>query len=115
MLAISVVTYLVANAFYEFQIFLLWDNCASVANAGRLSLGHVCCFLLEDHSSSFTSTTDILVGKQQNIPVVTSSTSSCTSKHIFSPEYVGFCYTGSILICFKARAERTPSECSWFA
>lgn len=93
MLAISVVAYLVANAFYEFQICLLWDNCASGADAGRLLLGHVCCFLLEDHSSFSTSTTNILVGKQQNIPVATSSTSICTREHTFSPEYVGLCYT----------------------
>lgn len=113
-LAISVVTYLVANAFYEFQIFFLWDNCASGANAGRLSLSHVCCFLLEDHSyhsSLFSSTTDIVGREQQIIPVVTFSTSVCTSEPVFSPEYVVLCYTVSILICFKARAERTRSEC----
>lgn len=114
MLAISVVAYLVANAFYEFQIFLLWDNCASGVNAGRLSLSRFSCFLLEDHSSSFTYTTDILVGKQQNVHVATSSTSICTSEHTFSPEYVGLCYTGSILTCSKAYTKRTPSECYWF-
>ena len=101
MLAISVVTYLVAHAFYEFQIFLLGGNCASRVNTGRLSLGHVCCFLLEDHSSFFTSTIDILVGKQQNIPVATYSTSVCTSERTFSPEYVVLCYTVSILFALN--------------
>lgn len=55
------------------------------------------------------------MGKQQNIPVATSSTSVCTSEHVFSPEYVVLCCTVSILIEFKARAERTPSEGYWFA
>lgn len=78
----------------------LLSSGVSVSPEVMLSLGHVCCFLLEDHSSFFISTTNILVGKQQNIPVATSSTSVCTSEHTFSPEYVVLCYAVSILICF---------------
>lgn len=114
MLAISVVTYLVANVFYEFQIFLLWVNCAPGASAGRLSLGRICCILLEDHSSLFASAIDTPVGNHQNTPVATSSTSLCTREHTFAPEDVSLCCALSVLICSKARAEGTPGEHCWF-
>lgn len=88
MLAISAAAYLVANGFYKFQIFLLWVNFAPGASAGRLSLGHICCILLEDQSFFFISTIDTLVGKQQDIPVATSGTSVCMIDHTFAPENV---------------------------
>lgn len=112
MLAVSVVTYLVANVFYEFQIFLLWVNSAPGASAGRLLLGHICCILLEDHSFFFTYTMDTLVEKQQNIPVAASSTSLCRREHTFGPEDFFFF---SVLICSRALAEGTPGEHCWFA
>lgn len=55
------------------------------------------------------------MGKHQDIPVVTSSASLCTTEHTVGPGDVSLCCTVSALISSKALAEGTPGEPCWFA